>query len=122
MESASLFKFRQCIFQCNYSQTTSTLTVWFSGLPKPLYALQVNVPAAVRLMFGTFSTFPSCTTRVFPWFPAFSLVQETFASSRLDTLQINCRLLPSRTVGLPSIPVILNGTKSNQRFIIKLPG
>ena len=65
-------------------------------------------------MFVIFSTFPSCTTTVFPWFPGFSLVQVMFGSTWLNALQINCKLSPSRTVGTPLILVIYIGTKSNQ--------
>ena len=84
--------------------------VRFSDLPKPLYAVQVNSPASVLLMFVIVSTFPACTTTVFPWFPGFSLVQMMFGSIRLDASQINCKLSPSVTVGSPLIPVIFVGT------------
>ena len=101
-----------------YLQVTFTYTVWFSGLPKPLYAVQVNVPASLLSMFVIFSTFPTCTTPVFPWFPGFSLVQVMFGSTRLNTSQINCKLSPSRTVGSPLIPLIFVGTMSNQTITI----
>ena len=83
----------------------------FSFLPKPLYAVQVNVPESFLLMFVIFSTFPSCTTPILSWFPGFSLVQVMFGSGRPDALQVNCKLLPSRAVGSPLIPVTLDGTK-----------
>ena len=67
-------------------------------------------------MFVTVSNFPSCTT---PVFPAFSLVQVMFGSGWPDALQVNCKLLPSRTVGLPLIPVIFIGTTSNQTVTSK---
>ena len=57
-----------------YSQVTSTYTVRFFGSPKPLFAVQVNMPASVLLMFGIFSSFLSGNSLVFPWFPDFSLV------------------------------------------------
>ena len=85
------------------TQEINGKTVRFSGLPKPLHVVQVNVPASVLLMFVIVSTFPSCTTPVFPWFPGFSLVQVMFGSTRLDTLQSNCKLSPSRTVDSPLI-------------------
>ena len=121
MESASLLNISQCFFNA-YSQVTFTWTVRFSGLPKPLYAVQVNVPASVLLMFVIVSTFPSCTTPVFPWFPGFSLVQVMFGFSRLDASQANCKMSPSRIVGSPLIPVIFIGTKSNQTITSKLQG
>ena len=93
------------------------LVFWFA---KPLYAVQVNIPASVLLMFVMVSTFPSCTTPVFPWFPGLSLVQVMFGLGRLNASQVNCKLLPSRTVGSPLIPVIFNGTKSNQTITSKL--
>ena len=68
-------------------------------------------------MFVIVSTFPSCTTPVFPWFPGFSLVQVIFGSTRLNALQINCKLSPSRTVVSPLISVILNGTKTKQSHV-----
>ena len=69
-------------------------------------------------MFVIFRTFP-CTTTVFPWFPGFSLVQLMLGSGRPDTSQVNCKLWPSRTFGLPLIPVIFIGTKSNQTITSK---
>ena len=93
-----------------YSQVTFTYTVWFSGLPKPLYAEQLYSPASVLLMSVIVSTFPSCTTTVFPWFPGLSLVQVMFGFGRPEALQVKCKLSPSRTVRLPLIPVIFVGT------------
>ena len=108
-------------FKAN-SQVTFTLTVCFSGLPKPLYAVQVNIPASILLTFVIVSTFPSCTTTAFPWFPGFSLVQVMFGSGLPDASQLNCKLLPSRTVGSPLIPVVFVETKSNQTITSKLQG
>ena len=110
------------VFLNTYSRVTFTETVCFSGLPKPLYAVQVNVPASVLLTCVIFNTFPSCTTPVFPWFLDFSLVHVMFGSGRPDASQINCKLSPSRTVGLPLIPVIFIGTISNQTITSKLQG
>ena len=121
MKSASLFNISRCFFQ-TYSQVTFTWTVRFSGSPKPLDAVQVNVPASVLLMFVIVSTFPFCATLVFPWFPGFSLVQVMFGPTRLNASQINCKLSPSRTVGSPLIPVIFIGTKSNQTITSNLQG
>ena len=84
------------------------LVLWL--IPKPLYDVQVNSPASVLLIFVIVSTFPSCTTPVFPWFPGFSLVQVMFGSTQLNASQINCKFSPSRTVGSPLIPLIFNGT------------
>ena len=106
-------------FKAN-SQVTFTLTVCFSGLPKPLYAVQVNIPASILLTFVIVSTFPSCTTTAFPWFPGFSLVQVMFGSGLPDASQLNCKSLPSRTLGSPLIPVIFVGTKSNQTITCKI--
>ena len=59
----------QSFFPINvYSQVTFTWTVGFSSLPKLLYAVKVNSTSSVLLMFVIVSTFPSCTTTVFPWF------------------------------------------------------
>ena len=121
MERVFLFNIEQVVFYA-YSQVTSTLIVWFSQLPKPLYAEQVNAPALVLLMSVIVSIFPSCTTAVFPWFPGFFLVQVMLGSGRPSASQINCKLSPSRTVGSPLIPVIFVGTKSNQTITGKLPG
>ena len=104
-----------------YSQVTFTWTARLSFLPKPLYTVQVNVPESFLLMFCIVSTFPSCTT-VFPWFPGFSLVQVMFGSGWPKALQVKRKLLPSRTVGSPLIPVIFVGTKSNQTIISNLQG
>ena len=114
-------RYQSMFFQCILTSNIH-ITVRFSGLPKPLYALQVNVPASVLLMFVTFSTFPSCTTPVFPWFPGFSLVQVMFCFGRLNASLLQCKLSPSRTVGSPLIPVIFIGTKSNQTITSKLQG
>ena len=110
------------VFFNTYSQTTFTSTVWLSGLLKPLYTVQVNVPASPLLMYVIVSTFPSWTTPVFPWFPCFSLVQVMFGSSPPDPSQINCKLSPSKTVSLPLIPVIFVATKNNQTITSKLQG
>ena len=108
------------VFFSIYSQVTFTKTVWFFRSPKPLFALQVNMPVSVLLMFGIFSSFPSGSTPVFPWFPGFSLVHVMFGFILLDTSQINCKFSPSRTVGSPLISVIFNGTKSNKTITSKL--
>ena len=42
-----------------------------------------------------------------------SLVQVLFGSDRPEASHANCKLLPSRTVGLPLIPLIFFRTKSN---------
>ena len=73
-------------------------------------------------MFVIVNSFPSCTTTVFSWFPGFSLVQVMFGCTRLEASQIKCKVSPSRTVVSPLIPVILNGTKSNQTITCKLQG
>ena len=73
-------------------------------------------------MFVKVNSFPSCTTTVFSWFPGFSLVQVMFGCTRLEASQIKCKVSPSRTVVSPLIPVILNGTKSNQTITCKLQG
>ena len=105
-----------------YSQVTFTWTGRLSFLLNPLYAVQVNVPEAFLLMFVIFSTFPSCTTTVFPWFPGFSMVQVMFGSGRPRASQVNCKLSPSRTVVSPLILVIFAGTKCNQTITSKLQG
>ena len=110
------------VFFYTYSQITFTSPVWLSGLPKPLYAVQVNAPASPLLMYVIVSTFPSCTTPVFPCFPCFSLVQVMFGSGLPDPSQINCKLSPSKTVSSPLIPVIFVATKSNQTITSKPEG
>ena len=64
-------------------------------------------------MFVIVSTFPACTTLVLPWFPGSSLVQVMLGNGVPEASQVNCKLLPSRTVGSPLIPMIFVGTKSN---------
>ena len=103
-----------------YSQVTFTWTARLSFLPKPLYAVQVNVPESFLLMFVIFSTFPSCTTPAFPWFPGFSLVQVMFGSGRPEALHVKCKLLPSRTVVWPLISGTFVRTRSNQTITSKL--
>ena len=93
---------------------TFTWTVWLSTSPKPLYAAQLKVPEAFLLIFFIVSTFPSCSTPVFPWFPVFSLVQVTFGSGLPNASHVNCKLLPSWTVCSPPISVISAGTKSRK--------
>ena len=68
------------------------------------------------------STFPSCTSTAFPWFPGFSFDQVMSGSGQPKVLQVNFKLLPSRTVSSPLIPVIFVGTKSNQTITSKLHG
>ena len=97
-----------------YSQMTFTWTVWLSTSPKPLYAAQLKVPESFLLIFFIVSTFPSCNTPVFPWFPVFSLVQVTFGSGLPNASHVNCKLLPSWTVCSPPISVISAGTKSRK--------
>lgn len=93
---------------------TFTWTVWLSTSPKPLDAAQLKVPEAFLLIFFIVSTFPSCSTPVFPWFPVFSLVQVTFGSGLPNASHVNCKLLPSWTVCSPLISVISAGTKSRK--------
>ena len=111
--------YSECFFRCILTNNIH-INCSVSGLTKPLYAVQVNVPASLLLM--CVSTFHSCTTPVFPWFPGFSLVQVMFGSGRLVASQINCKLSPSRTVGLPLVPAIFFGTESNQTVTSKLQG
>ena len=93
---------------------TFTWTVWLSASPKPLYAVQLKVPESVLLIFFIVSTFPSCSTPVFPLFPVFSLVQVMFGSGLPDALHVNCKLSPSWTVCSLLISVISAGTKSRK--------
>ena len=93
---------------------TFTWTVRLSASPKPLYAVQLKVPESFLLIFFLVSTFPSCSTPVFPWFPVFSLVQVMFGSGLPDALHVNCKLSPSWTVCSRLISVIIAGTKSRK--------
>ena len=81
MESASMFNDSQSCFQCILTCNIhiDSLVLWFTkAIVCCTSKCSCISPVDVNVIV---STFPSCTTPVFPWFLGFSIVQVMFGST-----------------------------------------